>query len=101
MDWVRRMFGGWRAKGQGRVRRVIVVGLEGLDPALVEEYLEQGLLHNLALLARRRHVCAARRDRVAALAVLGRGSRSGHSDGGALSPVARQFGKSCRKRYDG
>ena len=30
--------------GQGRSRRVVILGLDGLDPQLVEEFLEEGLL---------------------------------------------------------
>jgi hypothetical protein len=51
MEWVRRLIDGWRTSGQGRVRRVIVLGFAGLEPALVDHYLEQGLLHYFALLS--------------------------------------------------
>ncbi|MEX2091230.1 MAG: hypothetical protein WD971_01065 [Pirellulales bacterium] len=50
MAWLWRLLANWRISGQGRVRRVVVVGFDGLEPALVDHYLEQGLLHNLALL---------------------------------------------------
>ena len=50
MEWIRRLLVNWLARRQGRVGRVVVVVLEGLEPALVDHYLEQGLLHNLALL---------------------------------------------------
>src|SRR3990172_12246885 len=51
MDWVRRMLGGWLARRQAKIRRVMVLRLEGLDPGQVDKYLDEGLLHSLALLA--------------------------------------------------
>jgi len=51
MDWVRRMLHGWRTSGRGGVRRVVVLGFAGLEPALVDRYLEQDLLHYSALLS--------------------------------------------------
>ena len=41
---------GRQALGKAKVRRVVVLGLDGLDPELTEEYLEAGLLPNLAKL---------------------------------------------------
>lgn len=41
----------WRSNGSKPIRRVIVLMLDGLEPALVDHYLEQGLLHYLALLS--------------------------------------------------
>ena len=43
-----RMVRGRRAYKHAKVRRVVVLGLDGLEPTLTEEYLEQGLLPNLA-----------------------------------------------------
>jgi hypothetical protein len=51
MEWMRRLLAGMRATATGRFRRVVLVVLDGLEPGLVELYLEQGLLHNLALLS--------------------------------------------------
>lgn len=45
-----RLVRGRRAYARAKVRRVIIVGLDGLEPTLVEEYLAQGLLPNLARL---------------------------------------------------
>jgi predicted AlkP superfamily phosphohydrolase/phosphomutase len=42
-----------RRKGiskNARARRVVIIGLDGLEPSLVERYIEQGLLPNLAAL---------------------------------------------------
>ena len=54
MTWpIRRM---WRAiRGQkaykaALVKRVVVVGLDGLEPTLTEQFLEEGILPNLAKL---------------------------------------------------
>jgi hypothetical protein len=51
MEWFRRLIALGRSKYDDRVRRVIVIVLEGLKLELVDRYLEQGLLHNLALLS--------------------------------------------------
>ena len=51
MNWLWRWLESWRAGGKSAVRRVIVLEIDGLEPALVDEYLEQGLLHSLALLS--------------------------------------------------
>jgi len=45
-----RMLRGRKALANAQVRRVVVLGLDGLDPDLVEQYLEEGLLPNLAKL---------------------------------------------------
>jgi hypothetical protein len=50
MDLFWRLFGRGSAIGSSGLRRIIVLVIEGLDPALVDEFLEQGLLHHLALL---------------------------------------------------
>ena len=51
MNWLRRLLANGWTRDRGQVRRVVVVVLEGLEPALVDHYMEQGLLHNLALLS--------------------------------------------------
>jgi hypothetical protein len=51
MNWLRRLLANAWTRDRGQVRRVVVVVLEGLKPALIDYYLEQGLLHNLALLS--------------------------------------------------
>jgi predicted AlkP superfamily phosphohydrolase/phosphomutase len=53
---IRRMLRWWRgrrARRRRKVRRVVVLGLDGLDPLLVDEYMAQGLLPNLAALCER------------------------------------------------
>ncbi len=40
-----------RRPPKGRVRRVVVVGLDGLDPVLVRRFMKRGLLPNLSRLA--------------------------------------------------
>ena len=45
-----RMLRGQRALRHARVQRVVVLGLDGLEPTLVDQYLEQGQLPNLAKL---------------------------------------------------
>lgn len=39
-----------RSRGQARVRRVVVVGLDGFDPGLAERWMDEGQLPNLARL---------------------------------------------------
>jgi hypothetical protein len=51
MNWLWDWLATWRAGKPVRVRRVIVVVLEGLEPSLVDHHLGQGLLQNLALLS--------------------------------------------------
>lgn len=48
--WMLRRWRGRRARHRRKVRRVVVLGLDGLDPLLVDEYLAQGLLPNLSRL---------------------------------------------------
>ena len=48
--WLWRMVRGRRARSRAKVRRVVILGLDGLDPQLVDKFLEQGLLPNLAKL---------------------------------------------------
>jgi predicted AlkP superfamily phosphohydrolase/phosphomutase len=45
-----RMFRGQKAYKAALVKRVVVVGLDGLEPTLTEELLEEGILPNLAKL---------------------------------------------------
>lgn len=45
--WTFRRWRGRKARRRRKVRRVVVLGLDGLDPLLVDEYPEQGLLPNL------------------------------------------------------
>ncbi|MCC7262162.1 MAG: alkaline phosphatase family protein [Candidatus Latescibacteria bacterium] len=39
-----------RSRGQARVRRVVVVGLDGFDPGLAQRWMDEGLLPNLSRL---------------------------------------------------
>jgi predicted AlkP superfamily phosphohydrolase/phosphomutase len=48
-----RRWRGRKARRHRKVDRVVVLGLDGLDPLLVDEYIEQGLLPNLASLRER------------------------------------------------
>lgn len=48
--WVWRFFRSRKARLKAKVRRVVIVGLDGLDPDLVDQYLKEGLLPNLAQL---------------------------------------------------
>jgi len=48
--WTWRAIRGRRALANAKVRRVVILGLDGLDPMLVDQYLEEGLLPNLAKL---------------------------------------------------
>ncbi len=49
--WVIRAIRGHRAFARSRVKRVVVLGLDGMEPTLVEKYLAEGRLPNLARLA--------------------------------------------------
>jgi hypothetical protein len=46
-----RLFERWWPTGQGGLRRRILLEIVGLEPAAVDRYLGEGLLHNLALLS--------------------------------------------------
>lgn len=48
--WLWRLARGWGARSRAKVRRVVILGLDGLDPQLVDSFLEEGLLPNLAKL---------------------------------------------------
>jgi hypothetical protein len=43
-------FRGNRSRRKARTKRVVILGLDGLEPTLTEQFLEQGLLPNLAKL---------------------------------------------------
>lgn len=49
--WALRMIRGRRALAKARVRRVIVLGLDGLEPTLVDRFMSEGKLPNIAALA--------------------------------------------------
>ena len=51
--WVVQRIRGSRALGAARARRVIVLGLDGQDPELTEQFLAEGLLPNFARLRER------------------------------------------------
>ncbi|NQU43912.1 alkaline phosphatase family protein, partial [bacterium] len=46
--WIIRSFRGRRALAKARVRQVVILGLDGLDPDLAEKWMDEGLLPNLA-----------------------------------------------------
>ena len=46
-----RAFRSRRRTGRGSAKRVIVVGLDGIDPALCDEFMAKGLMPNLKQLA--------------------------------------------------
>ena len=48
--WAWRFFRGRKARSRAKVRRVVILGLDGLDPDLVDQYLQEGILPNLAQL---------------------------------------------------
>lgn len=48
--WVVRVIRQRRAHAKARVRRVVILGLDGLEPTLVERYLAEGKLPNFARL---------------------------------------------------
>ncbi len=51
LRWFWRRARGFGIKRDARARRVIVVGLDGLEPKLVEQYMREGNLPNLAKLS--------------------------------------------------
>lgn len=51
--WVIRAIRGRRAFARAKVRRVVFVGLDGMDAGLVERYMEEGRLPNLAALRKK------------------------------------------------
>lgn len=48
--WCIRAYRGRKAHARARVKRVVIIGLDGMDPTLVEGYLAEGRLPNLARL---------------------------------------------------
>lgn len=51
--WIVQRIRGSQALAAARVRRVVVLGLDGQDPELTEEFMQQGLLPNFARLRER------------------------------------------------
>jgi hypothetical protein len=51
MNWLRRLVANWRTTRPGQFRRVIVLLFDGLEPAAVDRYLDEGPLHYLALVS--------------------------------------------------
>lgn len=47
LRWIWRSVRGGQALKRAKVKRVVILGLDGLDPQLVDEFLEQGCLPNL------------------------------------------------------
>ena len=52
-----RLFTSW-GRNKGRVKRVIVVGLDGLDPGLARKYMDEGRMPNFKRLAEQGHFSA-------------------------------------------
>jgi predicted AlkP superfamily phosphohydrolase/phosphomutase len=50
--WVIRSIRGRQAYARSRVKRVVVLGLDGMEPTLVEQYMAEGRLPNLSKLAK-------------------------------------------------
>ena len=50
LRWIYRAIRSRRALAKAKKKRVVILGLDGLDPDLVEEFLAEGLLPNLARL---------------------------------------------------
>ena len=48
--WAIRAVRGRKARARSRVRQVVIVGLDGQDPALTEKFIDDGLLPNFARL---------------------------------------------------
>ena len=47
MQWAIRRLRGRGVSKRARAKRVIIVGLDGLEPSLAEKYMQQGLLPNM------------------------------------------------------
>ncbi|MEX0677025.1 MAG: alkaline phosphatase family protein [Pirellulales bacterium] len=47
LRWLWRSVRGQRARKRAKVRRVVILGLDGLDPVLVDQFLAEGRLPNL------------------------------------------------------
>ena len=50
MRWLVRSVRGRRAHAQARVQRVVILGLDGMEPTLAEKYMAEGKLPNLSRL---------------------------------------------------
>ena len=50
LRWMWRSLRGRTARARAKVPRVVILGLDGLDPILVEQFLDEGLLPNFARL---------------------------------------------------
>lgn len=50
LRWVIRYFRGRKAFKKARVKRVVIVGLDGMEPTLVEKYMAEGKMPNMARL---------------------------------------------------
>ncbi len=48
--WCVRAYKGRKAHAKARVKRVVIIGLDGMEPTLVEQYMGQGRMPNLARL---------------------------------------------------
>jgi len=48
--WVFRALRGWRAFARSRTKKVIVIGMDGMDPTMADKYLAEGKLPNFARL---------------------------------------------------
>ena len=48
--WTVRSIRGRRAFARAKVKRVVIIGLDGMEPTLVEQYMSEGRLPNLARL---------------------------------------------------
>ena len=51
MRWLFRFFRGRRARARARVKRFVILGLDGMEPTLTDKFLAEGKLPNLAKLA--------------------------------------------------
>ena len=50
LQWVWRKLRGKKISKKARTRRVVIVGLDGLEPSLVERYMQEGMLPNFSAL---------------------------------------------------
>lgn len=51
--WIIRSFRGRRAHAKARIRRCVILGLDGMEPSLAEQYMAEGKLPNLAALKKK------------------------------------------------
>ncbi|MEK6800038.1 MAG: alkaline phosphatase family protein [Planctomycetota bacterium] len=52
LRWALRMIRGRKAMARARVKRVVVLGLDGMEPKLAEKYMGEGKMPNLSRLAK-------------------------------------------------